>query len=206
MAEAISLAKGLNDTHGLAVVLWYAAILGHFERKPAEVEGHASDLVELSTRQSFALWLAAGEVLCGWARSTSGNPTEGLSWIEKGIADWRADGSMWGVPYLLALKAEVLYAANRVSEALEAIREAQAVLQISEERWWCAELHRLKGVFLAAMGANEAEIEASLQEAVSIATQQKSISLATRAKATYAEYCRQKSRASGGDGFQLPLW
>jgi tetratricopeptide (TPR) repeat protein len=206
MAEAISLAKELNDTHGLAVVLWYAAILGHLERKPAEVEGHASDLVELSTRQSFALWLAGGEVLRGWVRSTSGNPTEGLSWIEKAIADWRAIGSMWGVPYFLALKAEVLHAANRVSEALEAIREAQAVLQISEERWWCAELHRLKGVFLAAMGADEATIEASFQEAVSIATEQKSISLATRAKATYAEYCRQKSSASGGGGFQLPLW
>jgi hypothetical protein len=28
---------------------------------------------------------------------------EGLSWIEKGIADWRANGSRWCVPYFLAL-------------------------------------------------------------------------------------------------------
>ena len=62
--------KKLNDTHGLAVVLWYAAILCHLEHKPAEVEAHAADLVELSTRQSFALWLAGGEIFRGWARST----------------------------------------------------------------------------------------------------------------------------------------
>jgi len=37
------------------------------------------------------------------------------------------------------------------------------------------------------------------------AKQQKSISLATRAEATYAEYRRQKSNASGGRGFRLPL-
>ena len=32
--------------------------LAHFERNPAEVERLASDLIELSTRQNFALWLA----------------------------------------------------------------------------------------------------------------------------------------------------
>ena len=57
MAEAISLAKELNDMQALAVALWLAAVLGHFERNPAEVERLASDLIELSTRQNFAFWL-----------------------------------------------------------------------------------------------------------------------------------------------------
>ena len=38
MAEGISLAKELNDMHALAVALWHAGILGHFERNPATVE------------------------------------------------------------------------------------------------------------------------------------------------------------------------
>ena len=205
MAEAISLAKELNDTHGLAVVLWSAAALSHFERSPAKVEPCASDLIELSTRQSFALWLAAGEVFLGWARSTSGSAAEGLSWIEKGIADWRGNGCMWCVPYFLALKAETLQILNRTSEALEAIKEAQAVVQRSEERWWCAELHRLRGVFLAAMGADETQIEASFCAAIRIAKEQKSISLAKRAEATYAEYRSRKASVLGGNGFRRPL-
>ena len=57
MAEAISLAKELNDMHALAVALWLAACLAHFERNPAEVERLASELIELSTRQNFAFWL-----------------------------------------------------------------------------------------------------------------------------------------------------
>jgi hypothetical protein len=75
-----------------------------------------------------------------------------------------------------------------------------------EGRWWCAELHRLKGVFLTAMGAEEPQIEASFCEAISTAKKQKSISLEKRAEATYAEYRRQKASASGGRGFRLPLW
>jgi hypothetical protein len=205
IAEAISLAKELNDTHGLAVVLWWAAALGHFERSPAEVERCASDMIELSTRQSFALWLAGGEVFRGWARSASGSAAEGLAWIEKGIADWRANGSMWSVPYFLALKAEALHLANRTREALEAIREAEVLVQRFEEGWFYAELHRLRGVFLAALGAEETQIETSFCEAIRIAKEQKSISLEKRAEATYAEYRRQKASGGGGRGFRLPL-
>jgi tetratricopeptide (TPR) repeat protein len=192
MAEAISLAKELNDMHALAVALTFGAVLAHFERNPAEVERLASELIELSMRQNFVRWLPGGEVLRGWARCASGDTAEGISLIEDGIEDTRATGSTLMVPLFLALKAEALHLAHRTSEALEAIREAEALAERFEGRWWSAELHRLRGVFLAAMGAGETEIEASFCEAIRTAKQQKSVSLATRAEATYAEYRRQK--------------
>jgi hypothetical protein len=43
--------------------------------------------------------------------------------------------------FLLGLKAEALHLADRTSEALEAITEAEALVARTEERWWCAELH-----------------------------------------------------------------
>jgi tetratricopeptide (TPR) repeat protein len=125
MAEAISLAKELNDIPGLAVALNYAAFLGYFERNPAQVERLASDLIELSTRHNFAHWLAMGAVFRGWARSASGDTQQGISWIEDGIENLRANGSVLGVLCLLALKAEALHLANRTSEALEVIDEAK---------------------------------------------------------------------------------
>jgi predicted ATPase len=205
MAEAISLAKELNDMHALAVALNFGAVLGHFERNPAEVERLASDLIELSTRQNFVRWLPGGEVLRGWARSASGDTTEGISLIEDGIEDNRATGSTLMVPLFLALKAEALHLADRTSEALEAIREAEALAEKFEGRWWSAELHRLRGVFLTAMGADETQIEASFCAAISTAKNQKSVSLEKRAEETYAEYRRQKASAPGGRGFRLPL-
>jgi hypothetical protein len=68
-----------------------------------------------------------------------------------------------------------------------------------------AELHRLRGVFLAALGADESQIEASFCEAIRIAKEQKSISLGKRAEGTYGEYRRQKASGSGGRGLRLPL-
>ena len=52
----------------------------------------------------------------------------------------------------LAYQAEALYLANRTSEALGAINEAEALAEGFGNRSWCAELHRLRGVFLATLG------------------------------------------------------
>jgi hypothetical protein len=194
IAEAISLARELNDMHALAVALYWSGWLAHVEGFPSEVERWAFDLIELSTRQNFAMWLAGGEALRGWARSASGDTVEGLSRIEDGIKDWRATGSIWTVPYLLALKTEALHLANRTAGALETVNEAITLVEKSEERWWYAELFRLRGVFLAAIGADEAEVEASFCAAISTAREQKSIPLACRAEVACVEYRRQKGR------------
>src|SRR5262249_3365914 len=134
-----------------------------------------------------------------------GKTVEGIAWIEHGIADWVGSGATMVVPYYLALKAEGLHLAGRSSEALEAISEAEALAERSEERWWSAELDRLRGVFLATLGAEETQIEASFCAAINTAKGQKSVSLEKRAEATYAEYRRQKTSASGDRGFRLPL-
>ena len=80
-----------------------------------------------------------------------------------------------------------MHLADRTSEALEAIKEAEALVERYEERRLCAELHRLRGVFLTAMGADETQIEASFGEAIRVAQEQKSVSLEKRAEATYAD-------------------
>ena len=109
------------------------------------------------------------------------------------------------MPYFLTLKAEPLHLADRTCEALEAIEEAEALVERSEERWWCAELYRLRGVFLTRLGANEAQIEEAFCEAIRTAKQQKSTSLATRAEASYAEYrCEKESIRGAGPTASLP--
>jgi hypothetical protein len=92
----------------------------------------------------------------------------------------------------LALRAEALHLGNRTVEALEAITEAEAMLErTDEERWWCAELHRLRGVFLTAIGSDEVQIEASFHDAIRISKEQYSLSWATCSEDTFAEYRRQ---------------
>jgi serine/threonine protein kinase/tetratricopeptide (TPR) repeat protein len=206
MDEAIATAKELKDRYTLALALAWAASLAHLEHDPAEVDRLASELIELSTRHHFAYFLTLGSILRSWVRSASGNTAEGIPGIEHGIKEARATSSVLNLPYHLTQKAEALHLADRTSEALEAINEAVAIAERFEHGYCIAELHRLRGVFLATLDAEETQIEASFCEAIRIAKEQKSVSLEKRAEATYAEYRRQKASAPRGRNFRLPLW
>jgi hypothetical protein len=62
--------------------------------------------------------------------------------------------------------------------------EAEAIAERFELRWYCAELHRLRGVFLAATAADEAQVEDSFHAAIRVAREHKSISQEKRAAPT----------------------
>jgi tetratricopeptide (TPR) repeat protein len=205
IAEAISVAKEFNDKHGLAVALFHATVLSYRQLDLAEVERLASELIELSTRQNFAHFLAVGTILRGWRRCVSGNIAEGLSWIEDGMESLRASGSVLGMLSMLALKAEALHLADRTSEALEAIEEAEALMEISEGYWWRAEIYRLRGIVLTKLGADASIIEEAFCKAISIAKRQKSTSLSTRAEASYAEYRLQMAKGEEAARLQQKL-
>jgi tetratricopeptide (TPR) repeat protein len=205
IVEAISLARKLNDMHGLAVALAYAARLAYYELDAEKMDRTATELVELARRYGFAHWLALGRVLRGWARGVSGKAAEGLMWIEEGIAEMQSAGMILWMSYFFSLKAEILYLGSHVPEALQAIREAEVLVEHASGRYICSDLHRLRGMFLVAVGGSDADIEACFCEAIRTAEQQESVSLQKRAEATYAQYRRQKTSTSEGHGLRLPL-
>jgi tetratricopeptide (TPR) repeat protein len=203
LQEAISLAKEMKDEHALTVALGWAMGLAEIEFNPAEVERLASLIIEVSTRDNFAQHLAEGNLHRGWARSASGDTATGIPEIEQGVRDFRSTGTLLSLPYYLGLKAEALYFGGRTSDALETINEAEKIVERSEERQWSAELHRLRGVFLAAMGADENAIEACFCKAIGTARELKSVPLARRAEASLAEYRHQKMTGSHGQKLRL---
>jgi hypothetical protein len=180
--------------------------LVNYERKVSDVERLTSDSIELCTRHNFVHWLAAAAISRGWACSVSGDTAQGIPWIEQGLRDYRATGAVPVLPYFLSLTAEALHLANRTPEALETINEADVLAERYEIGVYCSQLHRLRGVFLATLGGDETQIEASFCAAINTAKQQKAVSLEKRAEATYAEYRHQKASGSGGRGIRLPLW
>jgi predicted ATPase len=77
------------------------------------------------------------------------------------------------VPYYLGLMAGVLRGAGSGSEALALLDEALARVNRTGERWFEAELHRLKGEALLAYSSERAgEAEACYQQALAVAHKQ----------------------------------
>ena len=73
------------------------------------------------------------------------------------------------MPYYLALLADAHLRAGEADAGLDVVEEALSRGRETNERWWDAELHRLRALLLAASGAAAAEAEAALRRALEIA-------------------------------------
>jgi predicted ATPase len=69
---------------------------------------------------------------------------------------------------------------------LEAIEQGLTESLHNNERWWDAELHRLRGELIWAQGAETDEVEAAFRRAIEIAQSQQAKSLELRAATSLA--------------------
>jgi predicted ATPase len=68
--------------------------------------------------------------------------------MRQSLAAAHALGNEQGGPYVLAYLAEVYLDMGQAEEGLGVLAEALALVDKNGERWWEAELHRLKGELL----------------------------------------------------------
>src|SRR5262249_41508725 len=144
--DVLAFAHALAHPFSLAFAQAGAAMLAQCRRDVPTTLEQAEAAVALSTAQGFPLWIALGTSMRGWALTMQGQSEEGLAQLRQGIAAWRATGAMLGVPNLCAMLAEVSDSLGHTADGLQALAEAQTLVEQHEERWWEAEVHRLRGV------------------------------------------------------------
>src|SRR3990172_11917413 len=142
----------------------------------------------LSTEHGFPHWVAMGTILRGGALAEQGQGEEGIAQMRQGLAAWRATGAELVRPYFLALLAEASGKVGQVEEGLTVLAEAVSVVNKSGERFYEAEIYRLKGeiALMQAVGAGlkptpTEEAETCFRQAVDIARQKSAKSLELRA-------------------------
>ncbi len=154
--EALTLAREHSNPLNLAYALAFAAAWLHQLRREgqaAQEEAEAS--TKLSTEHGFAMMLAAGTWLRGWALAEQGQREEGLAQIHQGLAAWQATGAELWRPYVLTLLAEAYGKTGQTEEGLAVLVEALATVDKTGERLYEAELYRLKGELTLAQSSGQ---------------------------------------------------
>ena len=161
---ALALAHTLSHPYSLAFAHFWVAWVAQVRRDVLAVREHAEAAVALSSEQGFPLWAATGTTLRGWALAMQGQGEEGMAQLRQGIAAWRATGAVLFVSYFCTLLAEVCDHLGHTADGLQALAEAHTLVEQHEERWWEAEVCRLRGVLLLRQtGTPQAEAEACFQ-------------------------------------------
>jgi predicted ATPase len=145
---ALTLAQQQSHPFSLAYALCFAAECHRLRREERITQEWADAAIQLSTEQGFPFWMAGAMIFKGWALAEQGIHDEGIGQILKGLDAWRATGAEVGHSSWLAQLAEVYGRVGRIKEGLAILTEALTITNKNEERWWEAELYRLKGALL----------------------------------------------------------
>jgi predicted ATPase len=203
--EAIAWSRQLNHPHTLGYALSFGAVFHLLRRDNEKAEAMTEEVLALAAAQNLPVWLPSANILRGYLRVARGD-TEALAFARQGIAAKNAQGSVLNQPLFLSLFAASCERAGRAEEALSLLAEAFAIAERTGERWFEAELYRLRGDWLLVHSSGmEAEAETCLHRALAIARQQAARIWELRAAVSLARFWSGRGRLREAGDLLVPL-
>jgi predicted ATPase len=136
-----------------------------------------------------------GMSLRGWALAMQGHGEAGLVQVRQGITSLRATGAALHVPYFCTVLVDVCACLGHTEDGLQALAEVHTLMEQHGERYWEAEVCRLRGVLLLLQpGTLQVEAEVWLQRALDVARRQQAKSLELRAAMSLSRLLQQGRR------------
>jgi predicted ATPase len=209
--EALPLARELAHSYSLAWALEFDTWFHHLRREEQLTRERAEAVIALSSEQGFPFVLAVGTIWRSWALAEQGQE-EGIAQMHQGLAAFRATRAEVRWPSLLTLLAEAYRKAGQVEEGLTTLDAALAAVNKSGERFYEAELYRLKGQLTlqkfqvsgskfqvqespkSEVRGPESEAEECFHKAIEIARRQSAKSLELRAVMSLSRLWRQQGK------------
>jgi predicted ATPase len=205
--KALTMAQELAHPFSLTYALIFAALGHQFRREAHAAHVQAEASCALAGEQGFAFFVAFGTVLRGWTLAQQGQNDAGILKMHEGMAACRTTGAEADRPYMLTLVAEAYGRGRRYDEGLAMLEEALALVDQSEERYWEAEIHRLKGELLLARSAeNQIEGEACLHKALDVARRQQAKSLELRAAMSLSRLWQRQGKHTEARQLLAPIY
>jgi predicted ATPase len=195
--QAVSLAHEVGHSPSVIFALGHKANVHQIAREVTPALEAAEAAMTIAEKEGVPLFESWARVARGWALAHLGQAGQGVAQIREGLAIASATGAEMWRTYNLALLAEACGKADRIDEGLEVIAKALDVVQEKGERWWEAEILRLRGELLLKRDPSElAEAQTSFERAIEITRKQGAKSLELRATTSLARLlAKQGQRA-----------
>jgi predicted ATPase/DNA-binding SARP family transcriptional activator len=184
--HALRLARQLEQPFSQAIAATYLALLQQLRADPVAFRRQAQEALELATAFKATYYRAWAAILVAHAETLDRPDAAARARLHDAIESFQESGARIRLPYYLALLADGHLRAGAADEGLEVVEEALARGRETNERWWDAELHRLRGELMRAAGAEAGESEVAFRRALEIARGQQARSLELRAASALA--------------------
>jgi TOMM system kinase/cyclase fusion protein len=205
--EAVTLAQQCAHPLSLSFALSLAAGFHQLRCEEHTAQEYAETAIRLTTEQGFPHWRAYSAILRAWVLAHQGQAQEGVEQIKQGLRAYRATGSELWRPYLLALLAEAHGTIGEREEGLTLLTETLTLVDTTGQRWYEAELHRLKGELVLRRSLdNQDEAETCFHHALGIARTQQAKSFELRAATSLARLWQQQGKRQEAHDLLSPVY
>lgn len=181
--RSVDIAERHGHRFGLANALYFDGWLAILEGDTGSVRQRVEQITANQRGSQEAAGMAM--TISGWSRGPE-DYTRAHAELRKAITDLRSNGFRLSATLYLGFLADLHLRAQRAEAALGAAEEALTEVDATGERFYEADLHRLRGEALALLSGRSQEAESSLRRAVAVAESQQAISLQRRAMASLA--------------------
>ncbi|HEX5733896.1 MAG TPA: AAA family ATPase [Blastocatellia bacterium] len=196
--KALAHAEGLSHTQELIVALHLASRIHQLRRDAKQSRQLVETAIALAKEQGMEIWMALSSIYLGWAQVEQGELEAGIEQMRTGLGTYLATKSKLWRPYFLGLFAEALGKAGQAEEGLTVSEEALAAARDTNETYYEAEIHRIRGELIMIKAGTSAarEAKACFDQAIAIAKQQQAKSWELRASMSLARlYLAEGERA-----------
>jgi predicted ATPase len=205
--DALAWAQQVGHPPSLMYAELFAAILSQQRREAVATQAHADAVLALATEHGFEHRVAHGRLLKGWALAMQGEVAAGVAHIQQGLAVVQGAGLKLYRPYLLALLAEAYGQAGQPEAGLVVLAEVVWLVEATEERWWEAEVYRLKGALLLQLPLPDVDqAEACFQQALDVARRQQAKSLELRAALSLSRLWQRHGKHQAVHALLAPVY
>jgi class 3 adenylate cyclase/predicted ATPase len=193
--QSVSLADEVGHSPSVIFALGSKANVHQIAREFGPALESAEASITLGEKVGVPLFESWARVTRGWALAHLGQAEQGVVQIREGLALATAQGTELQRPYNLAQLGEACGKAGHIDEALEVIAEALDLVREKGERWWEAEILRLRGdLMLKRNPTLQAEAQTAFEQAIDIALKQGAKSLELRATTSLARLLASQGR------------
>ena len=200
MDAALERADTVQHAHTHAYAWYYAAVLHALRGEPVIAQGYAERCLAISEQHGFRQWLGLSRAIRGICMAVLDISGSRLDDVVAELGEYQQAGYQLGITAQFVLLCPALLLQNEPEAALETIDQGLSVVSHNSERFFEAELYRLKARALLMRGAPDAEAEALLDQALRTARSQQARSLELRAATDLARlWMKQGKNAAAHD-------
>jgi predicted ATPase len=206
--EALAMARQMPHHFTLASALGHCAMLHQLRREVPPTEELSEALMTLSAEQGLAYWPGLATLMKGWVLAERGEGEASIAELRSAMATIRGIGAAAELPWYLALLAGAYGIVGRTAEGLDAIAEALAQVASTNERFYEAEIYRVKGEILLKHGGPDwaAEAETCFRQALDIAEAQSAKSWELRAAMSLARLWAEQGKRAQAQDLLAPVY